>query len=56
MQMAMLKNSGDRDLLTMRDSISTHLVKERRLWKFDVKVLNEELAIKEYLVLRRESE
>jgi len=46
-----VKNSGDRDLLTMRDAISTHLVKERRLWKFDIKVLNEELAIKENLVL-----
>ena len=51
-----VKNSKDRDLLTVRDAISTYLVKERRLWKFDVKVLNEKLAIKENLVLAGERE
>ena len=43
---------GDKsDLLTVADAISKKLLKESKLWRFDVKVLNEELAQKENLVL-----
>ena len=46
-----VKNSDKKDLLTVADAIYKKLLKESRLWKFDVKVLNEELAQKENLVL-----
>lgn len=46
-----VKNSEKKDLLTVAEAIKCKLRKEHRLWKFDVKVLNEELAIKENLVL-----
>ena len=51
-----VKNSEQRDLLTVSDAIYKRLLRESRLWKFDVKVLNEELAIKENLVLTGECE
>ncbi|MCL2361200.1 MAG: hypothetical protein FWC73_05245 [Defluviitaleaceae bacterium] len=50
-----VKNSEKRELLTVADAIYRKLLKERRLWKFDVKVLNEELSQKENLVLAEDS-
>lgn len=46
-----VKNSDKKGLLTIADAISKQLLKEKRLWRFDVKVLTEELAKKENLVL-----
>lgn len=46
-----VKNGEKKELLTVADAIYKKLLKERRLWRFDVKVLNEELAQKENLVL-----
>ena len=46
-----VKNSGKEELLTVADAISRQLLKEIRLWKFEVKVFNEELAKKENLIL-----
>ena len=46
-----VKNGDKKELLTVADSIYRKLLKENRLWKFEVKVLNEGLAIKENLVL-----
>ena len=50
-----VKNSDKKDLLAVAESISKKLLKEIRLWRFDVKVLNEELAQKESFVLIDES-
>jgi len=46
-----VKNSDNKNLLAVTDAIHKNLLKESRLWKFDIKVLNEELAQKENLVL-----
>ena len=46
-----VKSGDERDLLTVKDAISKKLLKEKRLWRFDVEVLSEELAQKGNLVL-----
>ena len=46
-----VKKSDKKDLLTVKDAIFKRLLKESRLWKFKVEVLDEELARKENLVL-----
>ena len=46
-----VKICDKKDLLTVSDAISRKLLKESRLWRFKVKVLDEELAQKENLVL-----
>jgi len=46
-----VKKLDTNDLLAIEDSIYKKLLKERRLWQFSVKVLNEELAQMENLVL-----
>ena len=47
-----VKNGDARNLLTVKEAISRKLLKENRLWRFEVKVLDEELARKENLVLK----
>ena len=46
-----IKNSEDRNLLWIADAIEGQLKREMRLWKFTVKVLSEELAMEEKLVV-----
>ena len=47
-----VKTINKDDLLIVKDTISRQLLKERRLWQFDVWVLDEELAVKEELILK----
>jgi len=48
---------GDRNqLLAASEAISKRLLKESRLWNFDVKVIDEQIAQQENLVLAGESE
>ena len=49
-----VKNCDKSDLLPAQEAIYKKLQREHALWKFEVKVLNEELAKKENLVLEEE--
>ena len=46
-----VKDGKKKDLLTTSRAISRQLLRENRLWRFDIKVLNEELAKNEKLVV-----
>jgi len=46
-----VKHSENKNFLWVADAIERELKREMRLWKFTVKVLSEELAIKEKLVI-----
>ena len=45
-----IKNCDKEDLLFAKEAILRQLLKENRLWQFEVLVLNEELAQKKNLV------
>ena len=51
----MIKNIDKKKLLPVKEAILRKLLKEHRLWRFDITVLDEDLAKKEALVLARDA-